>query len=200
MRFLLSVLLLICGPTVCVHAQGQRPGKDPDAGRARQLVRKVLDQRDYQVDFPGRGSQSGSTGGGTDTTPPRPRTRRPRRYRRGRSDDSGGISLSGGDSIILYVLIGISVFSMSISLKTYSQLETSWADSKAILLQLNQQGSELSILQSLISSNNSQWSRQSELRNTPSTSWFPCHFGTLRVQTFVLQGSGANYVSKRDHL
>jgi len=59
-------------------------------------------------------------------------------------------------SILLIFLIGISAFSMSVSMKTYSQLETSWADSKVIIQTLNRQGEDIQALQALIVDNSSE--------------------------------------------
>jgi len=53
-------------------------------------------------------------------------------------------------SFLIILLIGFSVLSMSISLKTLTQLETTWADSKAILQTLNRQQNDINALQSLI--------------------------------------------------
>ena len=54
-------------------------------------------------------------------------------------------------SFLMVLLIGFSVVSMSISLKTFTQLEGSWADSKAILETLNKQQKDIVALKELIS-------------------------------------------------
>ena len=51
----------------------------------------------------------------------------------------------------MILLIGFSVLSMAISLKTFSQLEESWADSKATLEALSNQQNDIVALKSLIS-------------------------------------------------
>jgi len=56
-------------------------------------------------------------------------------------------------SFLMILLIGFSVLSVSISLKTFSQLEASWADSKTILETLNKQQNDIAALQSLITDN-----------------------------------------------
>jgi len=53
-------------------------------------------------------------------------------------------------SFLMILLISFSVVSLSISLKTFSQLEESWADSKTILSTLNKQQKGIAALQSLI--------------------------------------------------
>jgi len=53
-------------------------------------------------------------------------------------------------SFLMILLIGFSVLSISISLKTFTQLEATWADSKAILETLNRQQNDITTLQSLI--------------------------------------------------
>ncbi len=59
-------------------------------------------------------------------------------------------------SFLILLLIGFSVLSMSISLKTFTQLETTWADSKAILETLNRQQNDIVALQSLITDRTSE--------------------------------------------
>jgi len=59
-------------------------------------------------------------------------------------------------SFLLVVLIGISAFSMSISLKTFAQLETSWAYSKVILQTLSEQVDNIENLKLLIADNTSE--------------------------------------------
>ena len=53
-------------------------------------------------------------------------------------------------SFLMILLIGFSVLSMSISLKTFKQLEYSWVDSKAILETLSKQQKDLAALEMLI--------------------------------------------------
>lgn len=53
-------------------------------------------------------------------------------------------------SFLIILLIGFSVLSVSISLKTFTQLEATWADSKAMLETLNRQKNDIAAIQSLI--------------------------------------------------
>jgi len=53
-------------------------------------------------------------------------------------------------SFLMVLLIGFSVISMSISLKTFSQLEAAWDDSKTILKTLNNQKKDIAQLQVLV--------------------------------------------------
>jgi len=56
-------------------------------------------------------------------------------------------------NILIVLLIGLSAFSTSISLKTHTQLESTWGDSQAILKTLGKQGNEIAALQDLINEN-----------------------------------------------
>jgi len=53
-------------------------------------------------------------------------------------------------SFLMILLIGFSVISLSISLKTFTQLEASWADSKTILETLRIQHKDIAVLHTLI--------------------------------------------------
>lgn len=57
-------------------------------------------------------------------------------------------------SFLVIVLIALSTLSMAASIKTYVQLEESWADSKVILGTLNKQGKDIAFLRSLMTDNN----------------------------------------------
>lgn len=59
-------------------------------------------------------------------------------------------------SFLIILLIGFSVLSMSISFKTFAQLEATWADSKTILETLNRQQNDIAALHSLITDRTSE--------------------------------------------
>jgi len=69
-------------------------------------------------------------------------------------------------SFLIIVLIALSAFSLSASLKTFTQLEASLMDSKIILHTLNEQGIDIKFLESLITDNTSaELARIDELKN-----------------------------------
>jgi len=59
-------------------------------------------------------------------------------------------------SFLMILLIGFSVLSVSISIKTFSQLEASWDESRAILEMLSEQKMDITLLHSLIADNASE--------------------------------------------
>jgi len=69
-------------------------------------------------------------------------------------------------SFLMIVLIALSALSMSTSLKTYTQMEESWADSKEIINTLDRQQKDIEVLRSLLKDNSSdEFVKISDLNN-----------------------------------
>lgn len=69
-------------------------------------------------------------------------------------------------SFLIILLIAFTAFSLSVSLKTFTQLEASLTDSKIILHTLNEHGVDIKFLETLITDNTSaELARIDELKN-----------------------------------